>query len=117
MIKSFEMYINNTVWSVHVVNSRHASLDTNNGSYLGLTCHDTSDIYIADIGNIHKMKQTFIHELTHAILSSHMLSKEKHYTEEQVAEFVSKYRDLINFSVSLWEDRIQRDYYKGEKHD
>lgn len=104
-MKEFTLIINNQRWTVKIGHMRDSKLNTPNGEYYGVCNYDNLEISIGETYP-HKMRLTFIHELIHAILFSHMLDKPKHYTEEHMCEFVAKYYVLITDCLCAYDDII-----------
>jgi len=82
---------------------REPQLSTPNAEFYGICNMDTYEIIVGYLENKQKMRLTFIHELVHAIIFSHMLKKEKHYTEEEIAELVAKYWDTMRIAIEIWD--------------
>lgn len=102
----FIVMLNNQAWSVKIINLRDSRLSTPNGDFYGICNFDTYEILVGELENKQKMRLTYIHEVVHAILFSHMLEKKKHYTEEEISELVAKYFYTITHAVNFWDINI-----------
>lgn len=79
--------INNSKYSISFVEPNDNNLRENNG----LCNTQTKEIFI-DV-SLKNLRETIIHEITHAIIYEYLLEQE--WNEEKVALFVGKYFDTI----------------------
>lgn len=109
-MKAFEIVLNTQVWTVKIDHMRSSKLSTPGGDYYGICNYDTYEILIGKLENTQSMSKTFIHELTHAILFSHMLERKKSFNEEDVCNFTAKYFVLMDSIIKRWTYFIEREY-------
>lgn len=66
------------------------------GRYLGMTWHDTQEIYLDKELPDDKKRKVLIHELTHCYIGCYMTHMtDKNYCEEDVCDIVSNSYDII----------------------
>lgn len=87
--------INNISWTFDLVKGTDSNLLYNNDFNYGITCYNDAHVYVSKDLPIDLRKRTLLHETVHAILFSYMLRKYESFTEEELADFVAKYFDII----------------------
>lgn len=106
--EKIEVGILGYVWKVIFVNDKSPNLVSplKEDCYLGV-CHNLDyTIYIDKTMNKNTLRQTMLHELTHAYLGS-VLHNEEKYDQEFICNFVGKYADQIvssaNYVIEMYE--------------
>lgn len=94
--KSTDVYINHTVWEILFVPETHEVLKCKDKDteYFGMCRYKTSKIYIG-IMDIQAMRDTLMHELTHAIFFCYFGTNGQVLNEEEVCNFTACYGDMI----------------------
>lgn len=89
-------------WEVHFVPSGHlAFAETPNR--MGVTYEKRREIYVANDMNELAVRDTLIHELSHAVIVTNHLCKQE-YTQEELCLYIDRYAyDLVRFTNEILE--------------
>lgn len=91
--------INDLKWKVIFAPCEHEKLQSNSAQCLGITYFGDLQIYINKDISDELIKQTIVHELTHAFLFSygiHIEGDNENKLEEMICDFCGAYLDKIN---------------------
>jgi len=92
------------LYSIELADSISPALRKDNVILAGCTYFDVKQIYINKQLYDRQKIETFIHELTHAILYESQLDTGKDtYTEEELCRFNERYLSLVNARVESFE--------------
>lgn len=101
--------INNLEWTVFFVPREHDKLEMDEMQCLGITYFSDLQIYLDKSASEELMRQTVLHELTHAFLFSygvHVEGNNDRDTEETVCDFCGahfdKMRKIADKIVKVW---------------
>lgn len=101
-----KVLINNISWTFNLVKGTDSNLLYDNDFNYGITCYNDACVYVSkDLPNDLR-KRTLLHETVHAVLFSYMLRKYESFTEEELADFVAKYFDII-YTIT---DNVMREW-------
>lgn len=92
-------YLNGLRWKVRIINDDPISDDGEN-VVMGKTDFVKLEIVLDGRLDYVRFRRTAIHELTHAVAYSHSVNIEQ-ATEEQIADFVGTYHDIIHELADL----------------
>lgn len=101
-----EFYINNTKWTIELVNEDRINNEMKNDSTLGVTIYASQKILLLD--NQANIIKTLKHELTHVWLYEygHAQNDNTTYDYEDICEIVASSNNFINEVVEKFEKVI-----------
>lgn len=91
----YKLYINNLEWEIKEANSDSEELKLNEENVIGFCQPYTNTIYIDKTLKEYHKKRVLAHELTHAYIYSHLLTRPEKYSEEELCDFVALYGKQI----------------------
>lgn len=102
-----EFYINNTKWTIELVNEDRINNEVKNDGTLGLTIYAIQKILLLD--NQANIIKTLKHELTHVWLYEygHNQHNDKVFSYEDICEIVASSNNFINEVVNKYEKEIR----------
>lgn len=91
-------------WEINFVPSAHLAFNET-PNRMGVTYEKRREIYVANDMNELAVRDTLIHELSHAVIFTNHLCKDE-YTQEELCLFIDRYAfDLVRFTNEILEVR------------
>lgn len=100
--------INNLEFEILKVERKNDNLIVEGTHRIGACHYDDCKIYLADYMSLQMLKNTLLHELSHAFISSHGLLGVNKFNQETVCEFVACHSESITKIANDYMDFIKQ---------